>query len=75
VPRGDFARGLVDLHPSVMLGISLWMLVSVLIALAILGLVMAQARAEGREVFTPEGEDALEALRERAQAARDRARR
>jgi len=47
----------------------LGMLVSVILAVAVVGLVAIPARREGRDVLTPRGEEVVSRVRERTGAA------
>jgi len=50
------------------------MLLSLLLAVAVVGLVAIPARREGRDVLTPKGEEVLSRVRERTGSAMDAAR-
>ena len=50
------------------------MLLSLLLAVAVVGLVAIPARREGRDLLTPKGEEVVSRVRERTGSARDAAR-
>ncbi|MEP7036117.1 MAG: hypothetical protein ABI934_11060 [Actinomycetota bacterium] len=50
------------------------MLVSLILAVAVVGLVAIPARREGRELLTPRGEDVVSRVRDKTTSAMDAAR-